>query len=97
MPDSLNKARRYLAFAAFNATQAVLLSPLLFFAPAILGRAALYTAGIIGGLSWVGATAKEDKYLYIGGPLMAGLAVVVLSSLAPMILPASVRSLLASH
>jgi FtsH-binding integral membrane protein len=31
--------------------------------------------------------AKEDKFLYIGGPLMAGLAVIVLSSFAGMFLP----------
>lgn len=33
-------------------------SPMFFFSPAILGRAALYTCGVVGALSYVGATAK---------------------------------------
>lgn len=81
--------RTALSFAAFNGAQAVLLSPLLFFAPAILGRAALYTAGLVGALSYIGATAKSDQFLYMGGALMGGLVVVALSSLAPMLLPAT--------
>lgn len=42
----------------FNACQAATLSPLFFFSPAILSRAALYTCGVVGSLSYVGATAK---------------------------------------
>ena len=45
----------------FNAFQAATLSPLLFLNPALLGRAALYTAGVVGSLSYVGATAKQDQ------------------------------------
>lgn len=56
----------------FNACQAATLSPLFFFSPAILSRAALYTCGVVGSLSYVGATATNDKYLYMGGPLLAG-------------------------
>jgi growth hormone-inducible transmembrane protein len=52
--------------------QAATLSPLFFFSPAILSRAALYTCGVVGSLSYVGATATNDKYLYMGGPLLAG-------------------------
>lgn len=44
---------------AFNACQAATLSPLFFVAPHILSRAALYTCGVVGGLSYVGATAKS--------------------------------------
>lgn len=57
--------------------------------PAILGRAGLYTVGLMGSLAFVGATAKTDKYLYLGGPLLAGVAVVALSGLAPMVVPAT--------
>ncbi|TKY88878.1 hypothetical protein EX895_002119 [Sporisorium graminicola] len=71
----------------FNASQAAVLSPLLFLNPAVLSRAALYTAGLVGSLCYVGATAKEDKYLWMGGPLLAGVTIVALSSLAPMLLP----------
>jgi growth hormone-inducible transmembrane protein len=36
---------------------------------------------------------RNDKYLYMGGPLLAGVTVVALSSLAPMALPLGLRSL----
>lgn len=67
----------------------MLLSPLFFMHPAILARAGLYTAGLMGSLAFVGATAKTDKYMYIGGPLLAGVAIVALSGLAPMVIPAT--------
>lgn len=43
----------------------------------------------MGSLAFVGATAKTDKYLYLGGPLLAGVAVVAVSGLAPLVLPAT--------
>lgn len=62
--------------------------------PALIARAGLYTMAMMGSIAFVGATAKQDKYLYIGGPLLAGLAVVVVSGLAPMVLPVTaVRTL----
>lgn len=62
---------------------------MLFFAPGILARAGLYTIGMMGSLAFVGATAKQEKYLYLGGPLLAGVAIVALSGLAPLVLPAT--------
>ena len=84
-----NYMMKYGLWAAFNVTQAALLSPLMFFSPAILARAGLYTIGVMGSLSFVGATAKQEKYLYLGGPLLAGVAVVALSGLAPLVIPAT--------
>ncbi|EJD40785.1 hypothetical protein AURDEDRAFT_138941 [Auricularia subglabra TFB-10046 SS5] len=84
---------RHTFWLSFNAFQAATLSPLFFFSPALLGRAALYTAGVVGSLSYVGATANNDKFLYMGGPLLAGVTVVALSSLAPMALPLGMRGL----
>lgn len=84
---------RHAFWLSFNAFQAATLSPLFFYSPALLGRAALYTAGVVGSLSYVGATAKNDKFLYMGGPLLAGVTVVALSSLAPMALPLGMRGL----
>ncbi|KAG6851329.1 hypothetical protein H0H93_005727 [Arthromyces matolae] len=55
--------------------------------------AALYTCGVVGSISYVGATATTDKYLNLGGPLLAGVTVVALSSLAPMALPLGLRGL----
>jgi len=86
-PD--NYMLKYSLWAGFNVTQAALLSPLLFFSPAILARAGLYTVGMMGSIAFVGATAKQEKYLYIGGPLLAGVAIVALSGLAPLVLPAT--------
>ncbi len=57
--------------------------------PALLARAGLYTAGMMGSIAFVGATAKQEKYLYLGGPLLAGVCVVALSGLAPLVIPAT--------
>jgi FtsH-binding integral membrane protein len=93
--DPDNYVAKYGMWTAFNATQAALVAPMIaFFPPAILARAGLYTVAMMGSLAFVGATAKQDKYLYIGGPLMAGMAVVLASGLAPLILPVTaVRTL----
>lgn len=62
--------------------------------PALLARAGLYTLAMMGAISFVGATAKQEKYLYIGGPLLAGAAIVAVSGFAPLVLPATaVRTL----
>ncbi|KAF9885714.1 hypothetical protein FE257_012599 [Aspergillus nanangensis] len=86
-PD--NYVLKYGLWAAFNVTQAALLSPLMFMSPAILARAGLYTVGMMGSIAFVGATAKQEKYLYLGGPLLAGVAIVALSGFAPLVLPAT--------
>lgn len=82
-----NTVQKHLFWLMFNGFQAATLSPLFFYSPALLSRAALYTVGVVGSLSYVGATAKSDKFLYMGGPLLAGVTVVALSSMAPMVLP----------
>lgn len=74
-------------WTAFNLTQAALLAPIMFFHPAILARAGLYTVGMMGSIAFVGATAKQERYMYLGGPLLAGVTIVALSGLAPMVLP----------
>ena len=62
--------------------------------PALLARAGLYTVAMMGSIAFVGATAKQEKYLYLGGPLLAGVAVVAVSGLAPLVLPVTaVRTL----
>ncbi|KAL4955850.1 inhibitor of apoptosis-promoting Bax1-domain-containing protein [Aspergillus filifer] len=86
-PD--NYLVKYGLWAGFNVTQAALLAPLMFMHPAILARAGLYTVGMMGSIAFVGATAKQEKYLYLGGPLLAGVAVVALSGFAPLVLPST--------
>ena len=61
----------------------------MFMSPALLARAGIYTVGLMGSIAFVGATAKQEKYLYLGGPLLAGVVLVALSGLAPMVVPAT--------
>jgi len=93
--DPSNYIQKYGFWTAFNVTQAAFVAPLLFMAPpALIARAGLYTVAMMGSISFVGATAKQEKYLYIGGPLLAGVALVAVSGLAPLVLPATaVRTL----
>lgn len=87
--------QKYALWGGFNLAQAAVLSPLLFLQPAILAQAGLYTVAMMGSIAFVGATAKQEKYLYIGGPLLAGAAIVVVSGFAPLVLPATaIRTLM---
>lgn len=86
-PD--NYMQKYVLWTGFNVAQAAVLSPLLFLQPALLARAGLYTVAMMGSLAFVGATAKQEKYLYLGGPLLAGVALVAVSGFAPLVLPAT--------
>ncbi|KAI9704981.1 MAG: hypothetical protein M1836_006761 [Candelina mexicana] len=86
-PD--NYVQKYALWTGFNVTQAAILSPLMFMSPALLARAGLYTVAMMGSIAFVGATAKQEKYLYLGGPLLAGVAIVAVSGLAPLVLPAT--------
>ncbi len=53
---------------------------------------------MMGSIAFVGATAKQEKYLYLGGPLLAGVAIVAVSGFAPLVLPATAaRTLLWSE
>jgi FtsH-binding integral membrane protein len=89
-----NKVQKYALWTAFNLAQAAILSPLLFLQPAILARAGLYTVGMMGGIAFVGATAKQEQYFWLGAPLMGGLAIVIVSGFAPLVLPVTaVRTL----
>ncbi|BFZ58784.1 hypothetical protein PYCC9005_005849 [Savitreella phatthalungensis] len=90
--DPSNAVLKHTFWGGFQVMQALTLAPLFFVNPAILARAGLYTVGIVGSLSYIGATAKSDQYLYLGGPLLAGVTVVALASLAPMILPARIAA-----
>lgn len=92
-PD--NYVQKYALWTGFNLAQAAVLSPLMFMSPAILARAGLYTLGMMGSIAFVGATAKQEKYLYLGGPLLAGVCIVALSGFAPLVLPATAARSLA--
>ncbi|XP_055711835.1 growth hormone-inducible transmembrane protein-like [Phlebotomus papatasi] len=78
---------KQLAWAAHCAILGAFIAPLCFVGGPILTRAALYSAGVVGGLSTVAVCAPSDKFLYMGGPLAIGLGVVFASSLASIWLP----------
>lgn len=78
---------KQLAWAVHCAVIGGVLAPLSFVGGPILLRAAMYTAGIVGGLSTVAVCAPSDKFLYMGGPLAIGLGVVFAASMASMFLP----------
>ncbi|KAH8258915.1 hypothetical protein KR038_003537 [Drosophila bunnanda] len=78
---------KHLAWAVHCAILGAVIAPMCFVGGPILTRAALYTGGIVGGLSTIAACAPSDKFLYMGGPLAIGLGVVFASSLASMWLP----------
>lgn len=78
---------KQLAYALHCAVLGAVIAPICFLGGPILTRAALYTGGIVGGLSTIAVCAPNDKFLYMGGPLAIGLGVVFVSSLASMWLP----------
>lgn len=58
-----------------------LIAPVSLLGGPIVLKAAIYTAGIVGGLSLIAATAPSEKFLNMGGPLAIGLGVVFASSI----------------
>jgi len=84
-PGSLTTKR--LAWALHCGVMGAVIAPLALFGGPIIMRAALYTAGIVGGLSAIAATAPSDKFLQMGGMLGIGLGVVFVSSIGTFFLP----------
>uniref|UniRef100_A0A1B6F2B1 Growth hormone-inducible transmembrane protein n=1 Tax=Cuerna arida TaxID=1464854 RepID=A0A1B6F2B1_9HEMI len=78
---------KQMAWIFQSSVMGVMLAPLCFVGGPILVRAALYTAGIFGGLSTIAVCAPSEKYLMLGGPLAMGLGAVFVSSLGSMFLP----------
>lgn len=72
---------KQLAWAVHAGMLGGFLAPLTLLGGPLLMRAAWYTAGVIGGLSVVAATAPSDKFLNMAGPLAIGLGVIFVSSL----------------
>lgn len=87
IPYSPGFGSKQLAWIAHTAIMGAVIAPICFVGGPILTRAAIYTAGVVGGLSTVAVCAPSDKFMYMGGPLAIGLGVVFASSLAGMWLP----------
>ena len=67
------------------------IAPLTLLGGPILLKAAWYTAGIVGGLSIVAATAPSDKFLNMSGPLAVCFGAVFAASIGSMFLPPTTR------
>uniref|UniRef100_A0A0C9QSZ8 GHITM_0 protein n=1 Tax=Fopius arisanus TaxID=64838 RepID=A0A0C9QSZ8_9HYME len=63
------------------------LAPMSLLGGALVVRAAIYTAGVVGGLSAVAVCAPSDKFLSMAAPLGIGFGVVFVSSLGSIFLP----------
>lgn len=82
-----NAGPKHIMWAIHAAAVGFCIAPICLAGGAILTRAALYTAGIVGGLSTVAVCAPSEQFLNMAGPLAIGLGVVFVASLASMFLP----------
>ncbi|KAI4478923.1 hypothetical protein M0804_011385 [Polistes exclamans] len=78
---------KQLAWMGHAGLMGAVIAPICFLGGPLLTRAALYTAGVIGGLSTVAMCAPSEKFLKMAGPLSIGLGVVLVSSLGSIFLP----------
>lgn len=72
---------KQIAWAVHCGLLGAMVAPLALLGGAVALRAAWYTAGIVGGLSMIAATAPSDKFLNMSGPLGIGLGVVFAASI----------------
>lgn len=78
---------KHLAWMGHAALLGGMIAPLSLMGGPLLMRAALYTAGLVGGLSAVAATAPSEKFLNMGGPLALGLGFVFAASVGSAFFP----------
>lgn len=82
---------KQLAWAGHCSLLGAMLAPLSMFGGPALIRAAVYTAGIVGGLSAIAVCAPSERFLMSTAPLSLGLGAVVASSIGSMFLPPTSR------
>jgi len=70
-----------LAWILHSGLIGAIIAPVTLLGGPIVLKAAWYTAGIVGGLSLIAATAPSEKFLNMGGPLAIGMGVVFASSI----------------
>ncbi|XP_012275184.1 growth hormone-inducible transmembrane protein-like [Orussus abietinus] len=78
---------KQMAWLVHTGVIGAVLAPMCLLGGPLVMRAALYTAGVVGGLTTVALCAPNDKFLNMGGPLAIGLGVVFVSSLGSFFLP----------
>jgi len=80
---------KQIAWLVHSGVIGAVIAPLTLLGGPLMIRAAVYTAGVVGGLSTLAMCAPSEKFLNMGGPLAMGLGVVFMSSIGTWFLPAS--------
>ena len=70
-----------MAYCFYAALIGSFIAPVTLLGGPLLVKAAWYTAGVVGGLSLVAATAPSQKFLNLGGPLAIGFGIVLAASI----------------
>jgi FtsH-binding integral membrane protein len=83
-----NTVAKLAAWSTFNIAMGATLAPSFFLGGPMVLRAALYTGAVVGGLSLVAMSARNEQFLSWGQPLALGLGVVFVTSLGRVFLPA---------
>ncbi|XP_013133507.1 PREDICTED: growth hormone-inducible transmembrane protein-like [Papilio polytes] len=78
---------KQLAWIVHTGIMGAVIAPMCFLGGPILTRAAMYTAGVVGGLSTIAVCAPSGEFLNMRAPLAMGLGAVFAASLASMFLP----------
>jgi len=78
---------KQLAWVLHAAVMGAVIAPLTLLGGPIMLRAALYTGGLVGGLSTAAICAPSDRFLNMGGVLGMGLGAVVVASIGTWFLP----------
>lgn len=78
-----------LAFSVFTGTVSLVISPIMFLGGTVVTQAAAYTGIVCAGITALAYVAPSDEFLSMGGPLMAGLGILVVTSLGSMFFPAA--------
>ncbi|XP_033208493.1 growth hormone-inducible transmembrane protein-like [Belonocnema kinseyi] len=87
MPYEGGFTAKHVAWLIHTGIVGAIFAPLYFMGGALVLRAGVYTAGIVGGLSTLAACAPSEKFLTMGGPLAIGFGVVFASSMASFFVP----------
>mmetsp|Transcript_10543 Transcript_10543/g.26548 ORF Transcript_10543/g.26548 Transcript_10543/m.26548 type:complete len:379 (+) Transcript_10543:86-1222(+) len=80
---------KHAAWATFNGCIGLTLVPIAAMGGPLVLKGALITAGVIGGISAIAASAPSETFLWTRGPLSIGLGIVFASSIGSMFFPAS--------
>jgi len=78
---------KQMAWVLHAAVMGAVIAPLTLLGGPIMLRAALYTGGLVGGLSTAAVCAPSDRFLNMGGLLGMGLGAVVVASIGTWFLP----------